>query len=124
MLQEHQARVPMVREAGSVVLSQKVVPVPEHEAVVHVLYGLLAFPLLLPMYVDTPYFCSLVVAVNHCAALQLQLGLELELDRELELGVEWPERPGPLEPLGLLGWLVELVEHLGEVELDAQQALG
>ena len=42
MLQEHQACVPMVLEAGSVVLSQKVVPV---------LYGLLTFPLLLPIYI-------------------------------------------------------------------------
>ena len=93
MLQECQARVPMVQEAGSVVPSQKVVLVPEHEAVVHVLYGLLAFLLLLPMYIDTLYFCLLVVVVDHCAALQLQLRLELELDRELEPGVEQPEQP-------------------------------
>ena len=88
MLQEYQAHVSIVQEAGLVVPSQKVVPVPEHEAMVHVLYGLLTFPLLLPMYIDTPYFCLLVVIVNHCAALQLQLGLELELDWEPELGME------------------------------------
>ena len=88
MLQEYQAHVPMVQEAGPVVLSWKMVPVLELGAVVRILYGLLAFSLLLPMYIDTPCFCLLVVIVDRYAALQLQLGLELEPDQELELGME------------------------------------
>ena len=97
-LQEYHACLPMVPKAGLVI--------PKSQKVVYVPYGFLTFLPLLPIYIDTPCSCLLVVIVNHCAALQLQLGLEL--DQELELGVE----------------LLELVEHLGGTMQDTQQALG
>ena len=125
----------LLLEVDLVVLSRKQVPVRKDVAVPHVLYGLLAFQLLLPMFVDIPYFCLLVVIADHCAILQPQPGLGLEFGLEW---LEWLEQPEPLEPLeqlewpepleqlewlGPLEWLVEQEEHLGGAGQGAQQAL-
>ena len=88
----------LLLEVDLVVPSWEQVLVRKDVAVPHVLYGLLAFQLLLPMFIDIHYSCLLVVIADHCAVLQPQPGLGLEL------GLEWLERlkwPGPLE------WLVE-----------------
>ena len=107
----------LLLEVDLVVPSWKQVPVRKDVAVPHVLYGLLTFQLLLPMFVDIPYSCLLVVIANHCAILQPQSGLRLELELEW---LEWLEQ---LEWLGPLEWLVEQEEHLGGAGQGAQQAL-
>ena len=100
MLQEWQAHLPEVQGVGFVVSSQKHVPVPELVAIPHVLFYSLTFLLLLPVYIDIPYFYLLVVCVDYCTVCQPQpeLGLELGLGPELELELEPLE---PLEPLEL-----------------------
>ena len=114
---EYQA---LLLEVDLVVLSREQVPVQKDVAVPHVLYGLLTFQLLLPMVVDIPYSCLLVVIADHCAILQPQPGLGLELGLEC---LEWLEQLEQLEWLGLLEWLVEQEEHLGGAGQGAQQAL-
>ena len=96
----------LLLEVDLMVLSWKQVPVRKDVAVPYVLYSLLTFQLLLPMFIDIPYFCLLVVIADHCATLQPQLGLGLEL------GLEWLEWLERLEPLEWLEWLVEQEEHL------------
>ena len=76
--------------------SQKQVLVQKDAAVPHVLYSLLAFQLLLPMFVDIPYSCLLAVVADHCTVLQPQPRLGLELGLEW---LEWLELPEPLEQL-------------------------
>ena len=110
----------LLLEVDLVVLSQEQVPVQKDVAVPHVLYGLLTFQLLLPMFVDIPYSCLLVVIADHCAILQPQPGLGLELGLEC---LEWLEQLEQLEWLGPLEWLVEQEEHLGGAGQGAQQAL-
>ena len=62
----------LLLEVDLVVLSWKQIPVQKDVAVPHVLYGLLAFQILLPMFIDIPYSCLLVVVADHCAILQPQ----------------------------------------------------
>ena len=88
---EYQA---LLLEVDLVVPSREQVPVRKDVAMPHVLYGLLAFQLLLPMFVDIPYSCLLVVIANRCAILQPQPGLVLELGLEC---LEWLELPEPPE---------------------------
>ena len=107
----------LLLEVDLVVLSRKQILVWKDVAVPHVLYGLLAFQLLLSMFVDISYFCLLVVIADHCAVLQPQPRLGLEL------GLEWLEWLEQLEWLGPLKWLVEQEEHLGGAGQGAQQAL-
>ena len=73
---EYQA---LLLEVDLVVPSQEQVPVRKDVAVPHVLYSLLAFQLLLPMFIDISYSCLLVVIADHCAVLQPQSGLGVEL---------------------------------------------
>ena len=119
-------------EVDLVVPSQEQVLVRKDVAVPHVLYGLLTFQLLLPMFVDIPYSCLLVVIADHCAVLQPQPGLGLELGLEclerleqlepLEQ-LEWPKQPQQLEWPGPLEWLVKQEEHLDGAGQSAQQTL-